>query len=63
MLPYYQNPHDVTRLPAWQQLAEHRQAMGTFSLRPATPADRSLVLLTAAHLGSTRLIDNLSVTL
>ena len=34
-----------------------------FSLRPATPADRSLVLLTAAHLGSTRLIDNLSVTL
>lgn len=34
-----------------------------FSLRPATPADRHLVLLVAAHLGSTRLIDNLSVTL
>ena len=33
------------------------------SLRPATPTDRNLVLLVAAHLGGTRLIDNLSVTL
>lgn len=34
-----------------------------FSLRPAAPDDRNLVLLVAAHLGATRLIDNLSVTL
>lgn len=34
-----------------------------FSLRPATAEDRNLVLLVAAHLGDTRLIDNLSVTL
>ena len=39
MLPYYQTPHDVTRLPAWQQLSEHRQAMQDFSLRQAFAED------------------------
>src|SRR5690606_15340820 len=39
MLPYYQTPHDVTHLPAWQLLVEHRQAMHDFSLRQAFAAD------------------------
>ena len=39
MLPYYQTPHDITLLPAWQQLAEHRQAMRDFSLRQAFAED------------------------
>ncbi|HTN29314.1 MAG TPA: glucose-6-phosphate isomerase, partial [Pseudomonas sp.] len=38
-MPYYQNPHDVTRLPAWQLLSEHRQVMGDFSLRRAFADD------------------------
>ena len=33
------------------------------SLRPGVPGDRQLVILVAAYLGSTRLIDNLSVHL
>ena len=33
------------------------------SLRPASPEDRRLVVLGAAYLGNTRLIDNLSVEL
>ena len=33
------------------------------SLRPAAATDRQLVILTAAFLGSTRLIDNLTVDL
>ncbi|MUL51295.1 4-phosphopantoate--beta-alanine ligase, partial [Pseudomonas aeruginosa] len=33
------------------------------SLRPGVPGDRQLVILAAAYLGSTRLIDNLSVHL
>jgi pantoate--beta-alanine ligase len=39
---------------------EIREATG---LRPATQEDRQLVILGAAYLGNTRLIDNLSVTL
>ena len=39
MLPYYQTPHDITRLPAWQLLTEHRQAMQDFSLRQAFAQD------------------------
>src|SRR5690606_39228245 len=34
-MAYYQNPLDVTRLPAWQALSEHRQAMHDFSMRDA----------------------------
>lgn len=33
------------------------------SLRPATPEDRDLVILVAAFLGTTRLIDNLHLNL
>jgi pantoate--beta-alanine ligase len=33
------------------------------SLRPATPDDRDLVILVAAFLGTTRLIDNLHLNL
>ncbi|MNM89818.1 Pantothenate synthetase [compost metagenome] len=33
------------------------------TLQPATPADRQLVILAAARLGTTRLIDNLLVDL
>ena len=32
-------------------------------LRPATPEDRDIVILVAAYLGATRLIDNLHLTL
>ncbi|VVO11112.1 pantoate--beta-alanine ligase [Pseudomonas fluorescens] len=39
---------------------EIRQAL---SLRPATPDDRDLVILVAAYLGATRLIDNLHLNL
>lgn len=34
-MAYYQTPPDITRLPAWQALSEHRQAMRAFSLREA----------------------------
>ncbi|MCY1465152.1 Pantothenate synthetase [compost metagenome] len=33
------------------------------NLRPATPEDRDLVILVAAFLGTTRLIDNLHLNL
>ena len=38
-MSYYRNPHDVTRLPAWQALKEHREAMQGFSMREAFAAD------------------------
>ncbi len=34
-MAYYQTPPDITRLPAWQALSEHRQAMRGFNLREA----------------------------
>ena len=34
-MAYYQNPLDATRLPAWQALSQHREAMQGFSLRQA----------------------------
>ncbi|PTU73931.1 glucose-6-phosphate isomerase [Pseudomonas mangrovi] len=34
-MAYYQHPVDVTSLPAWQALSQHREAMQTFSLRNA----------------------------
>ena len=34
-MAYYQHPVDVTSLPAWQALSQHREAMQTFSLRSA----------------------------
>jgi glucose-6-phosphate isomerase len=38
-MAYYRNPHDVTALPAWQALQEHRTAMQHFSMREAFNAD------------------------
>ncbi|WP_225775319.1 glucose-6-phosphate isomerase [Pseudomonas sp. Marseille-Q5115] len=38
-MAYYRNPHDVTTLPAWQALKEHRAAMQHFSMREAFQAD------------------------
>ncbi|WP_040259368.1 glucose-6-phosphate isomerase [Pseudomonas massiliensis] len=38
-MAYYRNPHDVTALPAWQALSEHRAAMQPFSMREAFNAD------------------------
>ncbi|WNW13362.1 glucose-6-phosphate isomerase [Pseudomonas sp. DTU_2021_1001937_2_SI_NGA_ILE_001] len=38
-MAYYRNPSDVTALPAWQALSEHRQAMQDFSMREAFAAD------------------------
>jgi glucose-6-phosphate isomerase len=37
-MAYYQPPLDITRLPAWQALIEHRQAMRGFNLRDAFAA-------------------------
>src|SRR5690606_17190137 len=37
-MAYYQTPPDITRLPAWQALIEHRQAMRGFNLRDAFAA-------------------------
>ncbi|MFK3800284.1 MULTISPECIES: glucose-6-phosphate isomerase [unclassified Pseudomonas] len=34
-MAYYRTPHDVTTLPAWQALTEHRKAMQNFSMRDA----------------------------
>jgi glucose-6-phosphate isomerase len=34
-MAYYQNPLDVTRLPAWQALIDHHHAMHDFSMREA----------------------------
>ncbi len=38
-MAYYRTPHDVTALPAWQALVQHRQAMQDFSMREAFNAD------------------------
>ena len=38
-MAYYQQPHDVTTLPAWQALREHRQQMNDFSMREAFASD------------------------
>ncbi|AVO52197.1 glucose-6-phosphate isomerase [Ectopseudomonas mendocina] len=38
-MAYYQQPHDVTTLPAWQALRQHRQAMAGFSMREAFAED------------------------
>jgi glucose-6-phosphate isomerase len=38
-MAYYRNPSDVTALPAWQALTQHRQAMQDFSMRDAFAAD------------------------
>ncbi|MBS5846914.1 MAG: glucose-6-phosphate isomerase, partial [Pseudomonas putida] len=38
-MSYYRNPHDVTRLPAWQALNEHRETLQGFSMREAFAAD------------------------
>ena len=38
-MAYYRNPSDVTALPAWQALSQHRQDMQDFSMREAFAAD------------------------
>ena len=38
-MAYYRTPHDVTALPAWQALNQHRQAMQDFSMRDAFNAN------------------------
>ncbi|WP_434703931.1 glucose-6-phosphate isomerase [Pseudomonas sp. Z1-12] len=38
-MAYYRTPHDVTALPAWQALNDHRKAMQDFSMREAFNAD------------------------
>ena len=38
-MAYYRTPSDVTALPAWQALSEHRKAMQDFSMREAFNAD------------------------
>ena len=38
-MAYFREPHDVTALPAWHALAEHRQRMSTFRMREAFASD------------------------
>jgi len=38
-MAYYRTPHDVTALPAWQALNQHRDNMHNFSMREAFNAD------------------------
>lgn len=38
-MAYYRTPSDVTALPAWQALTQHREAMQNFSMREAFNAD------------------------
>src|SRR5471032_2551300 len=38
-MAYYRTPLDVTTLPAWQALNQHREAMQNFSMREAFDAD------------------------
>lgn len=43
--------------------ADYLQVCDATTLRPATPEDHNLVILLAAYLGNTRLIDNLTIDL
>jgi glucose-6-phosphate isomerase len=38
-MAYYQQPHNVTQLPAWQALRQHREQMADFSMRDAFASD------------------------
>lgn len=38
-MAYYQQPVDVTQLPTWRELLQHRQAMQCFSMRDAFATD------------------------
>ncbi|MFS2157356.1 glucose-6-phosphate isomerase [Pseudomonas sp. Pseusp122] len=38
-MAYYRTPSDVTALPAWQALLQHRESMQNFSMREAFNAD------------------------
>jgi glucose-6-phosphate isomerase len=38
-MAYFQHPHDVTNLPAWQALREHRKQMNDFRMREAFASD------------------------
>ncbi|MEA9996730.1 hypothetical protein QN382_18565 [Pseudomonas sp. 10B1] len=38
-MTYYRTPLDVTTLPAWHALTEHRKTMKNFSMREAFSAD------------------------
>ena len=38
-MAYYQQPQDVTTLPAWQALQQHRAEMAGFSMREAFADD------------------------
>ncbi|MEK1904244.1 MAG: glucose-6-phosphate isomerase [Pseudomonas sp.] len=38
-MAYHQHPLDVTTLPAWEALRQHREAMQTFSMREAFASD------------------------
>jgi glucose-6-phosphate isomerase len=38
-MAYFQHPHDVTNLPAWQALREQRKQMNDFSMREAFASD------------------------
>lgn len=38
-MAYYRTPSDVTALPAWQALSQHRETMQDFSMREAFNAD------------------------
>ncbi|KTT62700.1 pantoate--beta-alanine ligase, partial [Pseudomonas oryzihabitans] len=50
----------VTELQALGLKVDYLELRRQFSLQPASAEDRDLVLLVAAYLGQTRLIDNLS---
>ncbi|SEJ02670.1 pantoate--beta-alanine ligase [Pseudomonas linyingensis] len=52
-----------TRLSAAGFVPDYLEIRNPLTLRPATPADRQLVILAAARLGAPRLIDNLFVDL
>lgn len=63
--------HDFAKLRAEQVLQieaaglrlDYLEVRQGVHLRPATPEDRDIVILVAAYLGATRLIDNLHLTL
>jgi pantoate--beta-alanine ligase len=53
----------VKQLEAAGLRPDYLEIRHALTLRPATPEDRDLVILMAAFLGSTRLIDNLHLNL